>query len=255
MSTEQTFQQFAEKLAGRIKDGKIEVTQEEYDMYLSFLRGEEKGNQPLTYNGNTLIVKTQQPVVVKKEEKHAGGRPTVITDEVVRKLEEVAALDGAVLEMCFYAGISKTAYYEYIRANPEFADRIAALRERPVLLARKTVVEGLDKSPTFALSYLDRKRPNEFAPKHKIEHSGNVGMTAGENPEIEKEEEEIALKYEADLKALIGRKRTAEELPAKAQSNEKGGAESGDVRVYDEEGGRQDGPVEAMQNAPGDGSK
>lgn len=89
------------------------------------------------------------------------GRPPVVTQEVVNKLEEVFAIDGSISEACFYAGISRQTYYEWLKLNPEYSDRFEALRERPVLLARQTVIKDL-KTPSGAQWYLSRKRKNEF---------------------------------------------------------------------------------------------
>lgn len=100
------------------------------------------------------------------------GRPTVITEDVLRKIEEVAALDGSVKEMAFYAGIHFDTLYAYLAQNKEFSERIDALRERPVLKARQTVVKSLD-NPSDAHWYLERKRKNEFA--QRVEQTGADG--------------------------------------------------------------------------------
>lgn len=63
-----------------------------------------------------------------------------MTPEAIKKLEEAFALDCSIPEACFYADISKTTYYNWLEKDPELVDRFAALRERPVLLARTTVV-------------------------------------------------------------------------------------------------------------------
>lgn len=106
------------------------------------------------------------------------GRKTKITPEVLKKLEEAAAFDATVAEMCFYAEISPTTYYTYCDKNPQFLGRIAELREKPVLLARQTVVKSLSE-PVHAFRYLERKRSDEFSEKSKVEHSGSVGNDDG----------------------------------------------------------------------------
>lgn len=103
----------------------------------------------------------------------AGGRPTKKTEQVVKKLEEAAALDCTIEEMCFYAGISKQTYYDYLKADPELSDRLAALREEPVLHARQTIVNALKKNPQTAAWYLERKRKKEFA--ERKEHTAADG--------------------------------------------------------------------------------
>lgn len=95
------------------------------------------------------------------------GRPTVMTDDVLRKLEEVFALGGTDTEACFYADISTTALYEYQEKTPGFTERKASLKERPVLKARQTLVKSLDQ-PEHAKWYLERKRKNEFSSRQEI---------------------------------------------------------------------------------------
>lgn len=105
------------------------------------------------------------------------GRPTVFTQEVVRKLEEVFAIDGSVEEACFYAGIGRATYYEWIKDNTELADRFNSLREKPVLKARETVIKSL-ATADGARWYLERKRRKEFGVKAEDEGSkipaGNI---------------------------------------------------------------------------------
>ena len=46
------------------------------------------------------------------------GRPTVMTPEVIGKLEQVFAIDGSVEEACSYAYISRNTFYEHLKVNP-----------------------------------------------------------------------------------------------------------------------------------------
>lgn len=96
----------------------------------------------------------------------AGGRPTVMTDEVLAKLEYVFAMGGTDTEAIFYAGISKDALYDYQKEHPEFTERKEALKESPILKARTTVIESLEH-PDHAKWYLERKTKGEFANQQK----------------------------------------------------------------------------------------
>lgn len=117
------------------------------------------------------------------------GRPTKMTPEVVTKLEEVFALDGTVEEACFYAGISRNAYYEWVKAKPELNDRFEELRQRPFLKARQTIVKNLDQ-PEHAKWYMERKK--------KIEFAGRSELTGADGKDLMKdlpsEEEQLKLK-------------------------------------------------------------
>lgn len=89
------------------------------------------------------------------------ARPSKKTDEVIRKIEEVAALDGSVEEMAYYAGVHKDTVYAWLAEDKEFSDRIQSLRNRPVLKARQTINKALD-DPNHAFKYVERKRRKEF---------------------------------------------------------------------------------------------
>lgn len=104
--------------------------------------------------------------------KHPGGRPPKSTPETMKKLEEAFALDATVQEACFYAGISTVTYYDWVKQDPGLANRLDALRNKPVLKARKTVVDSLG-NPDFAFKYLERKRKDEFSPR--VENTGKDG--------------------------------------------------------------------------------
>lgn len=99
------------------------------------------------------------------------GRPTVMTPEVIAKLEEVFAIGGSDLEAIFYADISKDALYDYQNKHPEFTDRKEKLKERPILKARQAVVKSLD-DPNHAFRYLSKKRRMEFGDSIDVTTNG-----------------------------------------------------------------------------------
>lgn len=108
---------------------------------------------------------------MKKPQKHAGGRPTIMTPDIIGKLEAAAGYGCPVTEMCFHADICPDTYYEYLKKNPKFADRIAALREKPVFEARKCVTESAKKDPEIGIKYLERVRKKEFSTRQEVELS------------------------------------------------------------------------------------
>lgn len=102
------------------------------------------------------------------KKKNVGGRPTVMTLAVIGKLEQVFSMDGTVLEACAYADISKDSYYDYVKLNPDFSDRVEALRQKPVLKARQTVMKNLSESYSNAMDYLSRKAKKEFSTRTEV---------------------------------------------------------------------------------------
>lgn len=102
------------------------------------------------------------------------GRPTVMTEEVIAKLEE-AFLNGATdREACFIANISKDSLYDYCKLNPDFSDRKEDLKDMVKYQARQNIV-GAIKNGDKPLSqwYLERKAKSEFAQRQ--EHTGEDG--------------------------------------------------------------------------------
>lgn len=93
-----------------------------------------------------------------------------MTPEVLCKLEEVFAIGGSDEEACFFADIATATLYDYQKAHPEFLQRKRALKENPILKARRTVMEDLEK-PETAKWYLERKRKNEFSTKTETDMS------------------------------------------------------------------------------------
>ncbi len=102
------------------------------------------------------------------------ARPTVMTESVVLKLEQAFALDASVEEACSYADIARNTFYEYLKNNPEFKDRIEDLRQKPVLKARQTVVQALGDA-NYAFKYLEKKKKAEFG--NSVELTGNLTIS------------------------------------------------------------------------------
>lgn len=99
------------------------------------------------------------------------GRPTIMTPETISKLEEIFSLGGSDEEACFFAGIGKSTLYNYQKECPEFVERKEALKETPILKARRTVIKSLEE-PNHAFRFLERKKRGEFGPTLDI--SGEV---------------------------------------------------------------------------------
>lgn len=100
------------------------------------------------------------------------GRPTVMTPEVLSKLEEAFALGCTDTEAALYADIGTRTLVEYFKNNPEFRRRTEELKETPILKARQTIIKALD-NPNHAEWYLSRKLKKEFS--ERIENTGADG--------------------------------------------------------------------------------
>lgn len=106
------------------------------------------------------------------QKKETRGRPEVITPAIIDKLEQVFSIGGTDEEACFYAGIGKSSLYNYQNAHPDFLERKEALKNKPILKARQTVVNALSETQ-HAQWYLQRKAKKEFS--ERTEHTGENG--------------------------------------------------------------------------------
>ncbi|PIR52761.1 hypothetical protein COU76_04760 [Candidatus Peregrinibacteria bacterium CG10_big_fil_rev_8_21_14_0_10_49_10] len=97
--------------------------------------------------------------------KNKGGRPPAITPTVLAKLTTAFELDMTVEEACTYAGISKDTYYRKAKTDQRFSDEMERARQFATAKARRIVIEKMEDDGRLALSYLERKRKEEFSPR------------------------------------------------------------------------------------------
>lgn len=92
------------------------------------------------------------------------GRPTVMTKQVLRNLEDAFRIGCPDREACIYAEIGLQTLYDYCEKHPEFSEQKEAWKEVPILKARGNIIEALHKkSVGDSWQYLIRKRKAEFA--------------------------------------------------------------------------------------------
>lgn len=102
--------------------------------------------------------------------KNKGGRPTVMTPEVVAKLEYGFMKGLNDTECCFYAGISRDALYDYCKKYPEFSDRKEELKKSPSVQAKLNVTEAIENGDIdLSKWYLERRNKEEFSLKQEIQ--------------------------------------------------------------------------------------
>lgn len=95
------------------------------------------------------------------------GRPQKIQEEELRKLETAFKMGCNNSEACVFAEVPESTFYDYIRANPDFSDKITRWKLNPILKAKHTLYQNLDDIKT-AQWYLERKRKQEFSTAQEI---------------------------------------------------------------------------------------
>lgn len=97
-----------------------------------------------------------------------------MTKEVLAKLEDAFSVGASDKEAYFIAGISKDAFYDYCKENPEFTERKEALKDMPKYKARKNIVEAIEsKNIPVSQWYAERKAKDEFS--QRTEQTGADG--------------------------------------------------------------------------------
>lgn len=96
-----------------------------------------------------------------------------MTEDTLRKLNEAFALGCTDEEACLYADIGTSTLYDYQKANPKFSEQKELLKQRPVLLARQSVIRGFAEDSNLALKFLERKKKDEFSLRQELTGEDN----------------------------------------------------------------------------------
>ena len=102
------------------------------------------------------------------------GRPTVMTNATVQKLE-AALRDGFSVEMaCHVSGVSRSTYYGHLNSNPDFMDKMELARQWPTQRAKQVVVQAINNGDLAAAKWwLERKERAEFAANPPVQSQQN----------------------------------------------------------------------------------
>lgn len=110
------------------------------------------------------------------------GRPSVMTAEVLQKLEHGFSRGLTDKEACCYAGISESTLYNYGNENPDFLERKELLKEQPKMKAKFVIYDALEEGNLItARWYLERKAKDEFSTKQEADLSSFKPVVIIEN--------------------------------------------------------------------------
>ena len=105
--------------------------------------------------------------------KNKGGRPTVMTEEVVHKLESAFIAGCTDIEACCYAGISRAALHLYCEKHDGYIDRKELLKSQPVMQSKFIISKYLDEGDlNTANRVIDRKEGQKI-----VQENINVELT------------------------------------------------------------------------------
>ena len=92
-----------------------------------------------------------------EREEQKKGPPSKLTPENKTRIEQIAALDGSVLEMAYYCDVTPQTIYNWIGQDKDLFNRIERLRAKPILAARQRVIKDLN-TPEGARWFLSKNR-------------------------------------------------------------------------------------------------
>ena len=107
--------------------------------------------------------------MVKLNPNSGPGRPTVVTEAAVLKLETAFALGCNVKEALLFAELSKDAYSRLLQRQPEFRERFEQLRETPVLQAKKNIAMAIAAGDIAVSRWLLERRCPEYSARARLD--------------------------------------------------------------------------------------
>lgn len=97
------------------------------------------------------------------------GRPSVMTEEVIVKLEEAFMKGLTDKEACLYSEIAPSTLYKYCQENPYFAERKEILKDNVRMQAKLNVAGAINEGDKpLSQWYLERKAKDEFSTRSEL---------------------------------------------------------------------------------------
>lgn len=106
------------------------------------------------------------------------GRPTKMTPECIKKLEQAFACDMNDLQACQFAGITDQTLDNYEKKHPEFLGRKKLIRENIKVKAKMNVAQKVEDGDYDASKWVLERRDEDYKPKQKseVEVSGHKSL-------------------------------------------------------------------------------
>lgn len=100
----------------------------------------------------------------RKITKHAGGRPTIYSEEILKKLEDIFKVGGTITEACNCAGISIETYYNWLERYSGLLKRMESAQSYADIAAKQVIVDAIVKGKDQATSkwWLEKHQSKVF---------------------------------------------------------------------------------------------
>lgn len=112
------------------------------------------------------------------------------TEETLGLIESILRIDWTIEEASRHAGIDPDTYYRWVKSDKDLYDRFEKAKQYPFILARKTLMKGMqDGDNKSAIEYLKR-RDNRYRDKSEsvVQATMNIDPLWDKLKEIEENE-------------------------------------------------------------------
>ena len=111
----------------------------------------------------------------KRIRRAGAGRPQIMTETTIQKLEEGFLKGLNVMECCLWANISKSTYYNFVEERPEYLDRFEQLKSNTRMIAKMNLYDKIQGGDDYNSRWYLERTSDEFNPKQKQELTGKDG--------------------------------------------------------------------------------
>lgn len=127
----------------------------------------------------------------KKSDSGKVGRPTVITEETVRKLVEAFQSDFTTDEACSHAGIGRTTFYDHYDKDEDFRTKIDSAKAYLFTYAKKNIARALKTgSIRDSWEFLRTRQREIYSERSEVESSGELSVVIQYNLDEEEPDAE-----------------------------------------------------------------
>lgn len=110
------------------------------------------------------------------EDTREPGRPTVMTESTLAKLDEGFLMGFSDKEACLYADIHPATLYRYNEENPEYRERKELLKDQVNMRAKNNIAAAIKLGDKELSKWYLERRDSDFVPKKATD------LTSGGKP-------------------------------------------------------------------------
>ncbi len=115
------------------------------------------------------------------------GRPRRIDMTTLLKLDVAFSMGMTPTQACMFADkLPRSTFYDWLKNNPDYSDRIEDLKSYPIMKAKTTIFQNLS-DVDVAKWYVEHKCSEEFSTKQKIVYTEQPMPEASQIESILKE--------------------------------------------------------------------